>query len=330
VGAYFSSQSSTLPAAAATGRFELRANALVERLDYDAGTGRVSGVRVIDTQTGARETLTARVVFLCASAIASAQIMLNSRSTTFPDGLANDSGALGRHLMDHCFQAGALGVMPGFEQYTTYGARPNGIYVPRFRNLGAGDDLPFVRGYGYQGGAQRLSWQAMAGRVPGFGAAWKQALSEPGPWVMSLGGFGECLPAAGNRMVLDERAVDRFGVPQIRFEFRWGDNERRMRADMAREARSMLEAAGAVDIREYDNDAPGGLAIHEMGTARMGRDPATSVLNGRNQAHAVANLFVTDGACMTSSSCVNPSVTYMALTARAAEYAAALVRDGAL
>jgi choline dehydrogenase-like flavoprotein len=256
--------------------------------------------------------------------------LLNSRSTTFPDGLANHSGALGRHLMDHCFQAGALGVMPGFEQYTTYGARPNGIYVPRFRNLGTGDDLPFVRGYGYQGGAQRLSWQAMAGRVPGFGAAWKQALSEPGPWVMSLGGFGECLPAAGNRMVLDERAVDRFGVPQIRFEFRWGDNERRMRADMAREARSMLEAAGAVDIREYDNDAPGGLAIHEMGTARMGRDPATSVLNGRNQAHAVANLFVTDGACMTSSSCVNPSVTYMALTARAAEYAAALVRDGAL
>ncbi|MDP6377708.1 MAG: GMC family oxidoreductase [Pseudomonadales bacterium] len=331
IGSYFSSQSSTLPAAEATGRFTLRADAVVEGLDYHPASGRVSGVRVIDTRTRARETLTARVVFLCASAIGSTQIMLNSRSDSFPTGLANGSGTLGRYLMDHCFQAGAAGVIPGFEAFTTYGRRPTGIYIPRFKNLDAEDDAPFVRGYGYQGGAQRLDWRNMGQlNVPGFGAQFKDTLTKPGPWIMQLGGFGECLPDADNRMLLDAGAMDRYGIPQVRFEFAYGPNEQAILEDVVTEAKTMLEVAGAVQIREFQNNAPGGLAIHEMGTARMGRDPATSVLNAHNQAHEVDNLFVTDGACMTSSSCVNPSITYMALTARAADFAVTQIRDGVL
>lgn len=328
---YFSSQSCTLPAAEATGRFTLRANAVVEGLDYDAETRRVSGVRVVDSVTRKRETLTARVVFLCASTIGSAQIMLNSRSAVFPEGIANGSGTLGRYLMDHCFQSGAMGIMPGFDSHTTYGRRPNGIYIPRFRNLDGNDDAPFLRGYGYQGAAQRVGWrQMLESGIPGFGAGFKDALSRPGPWMMMLAGFGECLPNADNRMLLDEKAVDRFGIPQVKFEFEFSRNEQMILDDMAVEAKAMLEAAGALQVRDFRGDAPPGLAIHEMGTVRMGRDPATSVLNGHNQAHEVDNLFVTDGACMTSSSCVNPSATYMALTARAADFAVTQFRDGAL
>ena len=328
VGAYFSSLSSTLPAAAATGRLTLEANSVVAALEYDEDAGRVSGVRVVDAETKARRTVTARVVFLCASTVGSTQILLNSTSEAFPHGLANASGALGRYLMDHTYAAGARGVFSGFDEYYPTGARPNGIYVPRYRNLTDDEGLPFIRGYGFQGGASRMNWQAMARLTPGFGAEFKASLRRPGPWVMSLGGFGECLPQATNRMTLHPTKVDRFGIPLVSFDFQWSDNELAIIEQIQIDAAEMLAAAGAAQVSTYNAEKVGGSAIHEMGTARMGRDPATSVLNGFNQAHDVPNLFVTDGAAMTSASCVNPSITYMALTARAVDYAAGQIQEG--
>lgn len=329
-GSYFSSLSSTLPAAQATGNFSLRANALVERLEYNAATQRVSAVHVVDTQTGARSRLGAKLIFLCASTIGSTQILLNSRGGESGRSFANGSDALGRYMMDHTYRAGARGVIPGFEEYYPYGYRPNGIYIPRFRNVDGDDGLGFTRGYGYQGGAQRVGWSEMVKRTPGFGAEFKTSLRTPGPWFMSLGGFGEILPYAHNTMRLHKRKKDRFGIPQVTFRFEFGENERRHRHDLVEQAVAMLEAAGATTIEQYSAPMIGGAAIHEMGTARMGHDPNTAVLNAFNQAHAAANRFVTDGACMTSASCVNPSLTYMALTARAVDYAVEQLRAGAI
>jgi choline dehydrogenase-like flavoprotein len=330
VGAYFSSLSSTLPAAEATGNLTLEANAVVTGVDYDPVSGRVSGVRVIDAETRAARTVTAKMVFLCASALGSTQILLNSKSEAFPTGLANRSDALGRYLMDHTYGAGARGIFSGYDEFYPQGSRPNGIYVPRYRNLDADEGLPFLRGYGFQGGASRMDWQTMARLTPGFGAGFKASLRRPGPWVMNLSGFGECLPDAGNRMTLHPTRLDRFGMPLVTFDFRWSDNELNIIEQIQKDAVEMLEAAGAAEISTYNAHKVGGSAIHEMGTARMGRDPADSVLNGFNQAHDVANLFVTDGAAMTSSSCVNPSITYMALTARAVDYAVTQLQDGRL
>jgi choline dehydrogenase-like flavoprotein len=323
VGAYFSSLSSTLPAAQKTGNLSIRADSVVEGLDHDAATGRVSGVRVIDANTFDRRRFTARLVFLCASTIGSTQILLNSRSDAFPDGLANRSGVLGRYLMDHTDETGAFGLIPGFMDKYPLGNRPNGIYIPRFRNLDGQDaDADFLRGYGYQGMALRMDWKAMAPQVSGFGADFKHALRAPGPWVMAILGFGEALPQRDNRMMLDPLQRDRYGIPLVKFDAAFGENEQRMRVDIAREAGRMLKAAGALQVQTLISDGGIGNAIHEMGTARMGDDPAQSVLNRWNQAHDVPNLFVTDGSCMTSASCVNPSLTYMALTARAVDHAA--------
>jgi len=331
VGSYFSSQSCTLPAAEKTGRLTLKPDCVVTGLDYDARTSRVSGVLVADTHTGERRRYDAKLVFLCASTVGSLQILLNSRSEAFPNGLANASGTLGRYLMDHTIGSGAAGFIPGLDDRTVRGWRPNGIYVPRFRNLDGQDkDLGFLRGYGFQGGARRMDWGSMASAVPGFGVGLKQALRGPGPWLMMFTGFGECLPYRDNRVSLAADKPDRFGVPQVRFDFRFGENEKKMCGDMVEQAAGMLSVAGAVNIREFDVPAVGGLAIHEMGGARMGRDPGDSVLNQWNQAHGIANLFVTDGACMTSASCVNPSLTYMALTARATNYAADRLAEGAI
>jgi choline dehydrogenase-like flavoprotein len=328
VGAYFSSLSSTLPAARATGNLTLEADAVVTGLDYDPGTGRVSGVRVLDASSREGRTIRGRLVFLCASTVGSTQILLNSACESFPQGLANRSGVLGRYLMDHPYGAGARGVFVDFDRYYPEGARPNGIYVPRYRNLkGSAERLPFLRGFGYQGGASRMGWQAMARLTPGFGAEFKRSLRRPGPWIMNLIGFGECLPRSENRMLLHPNKVDRFGVPLVSFQFRWSDNELAMLAQMQADAVEMLERAGAAQVVPYDDGKVGGSAIHEMGTARMGDDPADSVLNGFNQAHDVANLFVTDGSAMTSSSCVNPSITYMALTARAVDHAVTLLGE---
>lgn len=324
-GSYFSSLSATLPAASATGNLTLRPNSNVHSVIYDQETGRATGVRVVDYLTREMIEYECSIIFMCASTLGSTQVLLNSTSDRFPEGMGNDSGALGRYLMDHHFQIGASGQMPGHEDKYYVGSRPNGIYVPRFRNISASSKRSdYLRGFGYQGSASRASW----GRpVAGFGKDFKHALREPGPWEMRFHAFGECLPQASNFVELDPDQTDDWGIPLLRISCEWGENEMSMRNDMGEAAAEMLDAAGATNISIFNNfaeddvGAEPGLGIHEMGTARMGRDPQTSVLNGRNQLHSVPNVFVTDGACMTSSACQNPSITYMALTARAASFA---------
>jgi choline dehydrogenase-like flavoprotein len=325
-GAYFSSVSATLPAARATGRLTLVTDAVAHSVVYDERRDRAAGVRVVDARTGAAREYRARLVFLCASTFGTARLLLNSATPRFPDGLANSSGTLGRYVMDHISKAGARGVVPGFEDRYTSGRRPTGTYVPRFRNVDPREAarLGFVRGYGLQGGAGRDGWGRGAGE-PGLGADLKARLREPGPWRMTFQGYGECLPRADNRVTLDPDRRDRYGIPELRVDVGWGDNERAMREDYKARAAEMLEAAGCRDVATYDDDGPPGFSVHEMGGARMGRDPRTSVLNAHNQSHDVPNLFVTDGSCMTSSACQNPSLTYMALTARAVDHAAALL-----
>jgi len=327
-GSYFSSQSSTLPAARATGNMTLKANALVERLEYDPQTKRIAAVHVTDTKTGEKTAFTAKLFFLCASTIGSTQLLMNSKSEHFPNGLANSSGVLGHYLMDHTLGASGVGIF--LDDMDTYysGNRPTGLYIPRFRNLkGQDDDADFVRGYGYQTHAMRMDWQTTY-KTKGFGAKLKESLRTPGPWVWALAGFTECLPRESNRMYLSEK-VDRFGMPQVAFDFKWSDNERNLRKDAATQADRILKAAGAVySLPMPQNMSIPGEGIHEMGTARMGSDPAESVLNAHNQAHDIPNLFVTDGSFMTSASCVNPSLTYMAFTARACEYAVRQLAEG--
>ena len=330
-GSYFSSHSSTLPAARATGNLTLKANAVVERLVYDPEQQRVREVQVIDSETGERQSFTARLFFLCASTVGSTQILLNSRSEEFPNGLANRSGALGHYMMDHVHGPAAVGFFLDDMDRYWYGNRPNGTYIPRFRNLdGQSGDADFLRGYGYQGAAMRMNWQTGL-NSKGIGADYKERLRKPGPWIFVLAAFGECLPRRENRLYLHPDKVDRFGIPQVVFDCEWSDNERRLWEDALHQANRLMKAAGAVFITQEEGiQTPMGAAIHEMGTARMGDDPAQSVLNAHNQAHDVPNLFVTDGACMTSASCVNPSLTYMALTARAARYAVEELAAGRL
>ncbi len=319
---YFSSINATLPAAQATGRMTLRPHSIVRALDFDTRRKRISGVRVIDAQTGAEHRYSARIVFLCASAIESARLLLNSTSPAFPNGQANSSDQVGRNVMDHIKWGGATGTIDGFTDRRVIGERPNGIYVPRFRNVSS-KHPDFIRGYGFQGGAGRGGWAA-ATRAPGIGLAFKERLTQLGPWSMTFNGYGEMLPRASNRATVHPTLKDRWGVPSLHIEAQWSDNELAIHRDMNITASELLDAAGARDIRAHTHgpSTPGN-ANHEMGTARMGRDPKTSVLNGRNQAWDAPNLFITDGACMTSSSCQNPSLTYMALTARACAHAVA-------
>ena len=325
-GSYFSSQSSTLPAATATGNLTLKANAVVDKLVYDPDLKRVVSVEVIDSQTRERSSYSARIFFVCASTLGSSQVLLNSTSASFPNGLANSSGAVGRYLMDHVSTIGGLGIFLDNMDSYYHGNRPNNIYIPRFRNLpGQEDDTDFVRGYGYQGVPIRADW-GMSLNSKGFGADYKNSLRKPGYWMFALAAFGECLPQQSNRVFLDRNKLDRFGIPQVSIEFEWSDNELAIVRDFRKQGDRLMKAAGAVYSPDLASDDPeaeviGGGAVHEMGTARMGDDPTQSVLNAHNQAHDVPNLFVTDGSCMTSSSCVNPSLTYMALTARACDYA---------
>jgi choline dehydrogenase-like flavoprotein len=326
-GSYFSSLSSTLPPAMATGRLTIATDSVVHSLIYDEKRNRVAGVRVIDAHTNAMREYRARVVFLNASTINSARILLNSTSSTFPNGLANSSGVIGHYLMDHHFVAGAFGRIEGLTDHYYQGNRPNGIYIPRFRNLGDASTArtDYTRGFGYQGGAGREGWGRGAGEA-GFGVQLKRKLRDPGRWTMGLTAFAECQPRYENQVTLSDKQ-DQFGIPIPRIDCSWGPNELAMRKDMQESAVEMLTAAGCREVTGYDRYKEGtlgaepGFGIHEMGTVRMGRDPKTSALNGFNQAHDVPNLFVTDGACMASSSCVNPSITYMALTARACDHA---------
>ena len=325
---YFSSVNATLPAAAKTGRMTLRPFSVVHSVSFDPKTRKASGVRVIDARTRAAIEFRAKVVFMCASTLESTRILFNSSTPEFPNGLANSSGELGHNLMDHVMDSGADAAIPGFENQAVIGRRPNGIYVPRFRNVKT-KSPEFLRGYGYQGEGSRLGWQRGIAEA-GFGADFKRSLSKPGPWRFTLYGFGECLPNRDNFVELDKGTVDAWGIPSLKIHSSWGENEVALRKDMAIAAAEILAAAGARNIQTFTaNEAPG-LAIHEMGTARMGRDPKTSVLNSFNQAHDVKNLFVTDGGAMVSTSCVNPSLTYMALTARACDYAVQKMKKGEL
>ncbi|MEY4004271.1 MAG: hypothetical protein RLZZ221_367 [Verrucomicrobiota bacterium] len=328
-GAYFSSNASTLPAAFATGNLTLRPFSVAAEVLYDAGRSRASGVRVVDTLSLEVIDYRARIVFLCASAVASTALLLNSVSERFPNGLGNDSGELGHNLMDHHFKVGASGITDAFADRYYRGARPNGIYIPRFRNVDAKSRRKdYLRGFGYQGSASRSDWTRGIRELGLFGGEFKKALVSPGPWQFGIGAWGECLPYHANHLKLDRTRRDRWGQPIVVFDCGWKENELAMRKDMQASAIEMLEAAGLKEIKGYDdvvNSAPGN-CIHEMGTARMGRDPRTSVLNSWNQVHAVPNVFVTDGACMTSNGCVNPSLTYMALTARACDHAVGEMR----
>ncbi|MBT8100245.1 MAG: GMC family oxidoreductase [Gammaproteobacteria bacterium] len=327
-GAYFSSLSATLPAANRTGNLETVTDAIVTSVNYDPQERRVTGVNVINANTKQGSSFTGRMVFLCASTLGTAQIMLNSSSESFPNGIANSSGTLGRFLMDHIGGSTSTGLFDGHSDKYHSPRRPNECYVPRFRNVEEQDDR-FLRGFGYQGGAKRLDWQRGTARA-GIGADLKAELRQPGPWQFSIEGFGEMLPDERNRVWLDERRKDEWGIPILHIDCEHRDNEKAMIQVMAEDAGEMMKAAGLSNIRTQAQLAPPGLLIHEMGTARMGRDSATSVLNEHNQAHDIPNLFVTDGAAMTSSACQNPSLTYMALTARASATAVQMLSDGTI
>jgi choline dehydrogenase-like flavoprotein len=325
---YFNSVNATLPAAEKTGRMTLRTFSIVHSLIFDSKTRKATGVRVIDAQTRKALEFRAKVVFLCASTLESVRILLNSSTTEFPDGLANSSGELGHNLMDHVKTGGADGTLPGMEDRHIIGRRPNGIYIPRFRNVKT-KQREFLRGYGFQGQGFREGWARGIGQV-GFGPEFKKSLRSPGPWQFSFYGYGECLPNHNNFVELDKEKRDAWGIPVLKIHSSWGENELVLRRDMAITAAEMLAAVGARDIQPYARSEPPGFAIHEMGTARMGRDPKTSVLNAFNQSHDIRNLFITDGGAMTSSACVNPSLTYMALTARACDYAVQQLKRGEL
>ena len=328
-GAYYSSLAAALPAAERTGNLTIVTDAIVESVIHDPKTGKVTGVRTIDQNTRARQTYEAKVIFLNASTIGTAQILLNSRSEAMPRGLANSSDMVGRNLMDHLFALSVAGFMPNGPKDSFYhGRRPNGIYIPRFRNVTEGGD--FLRGYGYQGGALRMGWRTSALSAPGIGAELKARTRKLGPWFVYISGFGEMLPNPENRVTLSKTEVDKWGIPLVEVNCAHGPNEEKMTKQILADGKAMIQAAGAIVVASATEQGKPGLGIHEMGTACMGKDPRTSVLNQYNQAHDVPNLFITDGAAMASSGCQNPSLTYMALSARAAHHATEFLKAGTI
>jgi choline dehydrogenase-like flavoprotein len=320
-GAYFSTQSSTLPAAMKTGRLTLKPWAIVNEVLYDKDRKRATGVRVLDGITNQVTDYSAKVVFLCASTLNSTWILLRSATDVWPGGLGSSSGELGHNLMDHHFRVGAQGRVEGLDDKYLYGRRPNPSYIPRYRNL-FGDKRPYLRGFGYEGGAGRDGWSSAVAEL-GVGGAFKDKAAEPGQWSMGGTAFGEMLPNHENKVTIDETKKDKWGLPVLKIDCATGENERLMRIDMANDMAEMLEQCGVKDVSTYDDECFPGMGIHEMGTARMGRSPKNSVLNAHNQVWDAPNVFVTDGSCMASTACQNPSLTYMALTARAADFAVA-------
>jgi choline dehydrogenase-like flavoprotein len=302
-----------------TGNLTLRPFSIVTELIYDKDSKKAKGVRVLDAETNKTYDYFSKIVFVNASSMNSTWVLMNTATDIWPGGLGSSSGELGHNLMDHHFRVGAGGRVEGYEDKYYYGRRPNGIYVVRYRNL-YDDKRDYIRGFGYQGSASRSGWGREIAEL-NIGGEFKDALTEPGPWSMGMTAFGEMLPYHENKISLDKTKKDKWGLPVLAIDCEIKDNERKMRKDMAQDAVEMLEAAGIKDVHPYDNDYFPGMGIHEMGTARMGKDPKTSVLNEWNQVWDAKNVFVTDGACMTSASCVNPSLTYMALTARACDYA---------
>jgi choline dehydrogenase-like flavoprotein len=325
-GGYFSTQSSTLPAARATGNLTVRPFSIVTKILYDKDTKKAKGVEILDAETNQTSEYYAKIVFLNASAMNSAWVLMNSATDVWPGGLGSSSGELGHNIMDHHYNVGAAGVMEGYEDKYIYGRRANGVYIVRFANL-FGDNRNYMRGFGYQGGAGREGWSRNVAELS-IGAGFKEALTEPGAWSMGITGFGEILPYHENRIFLDPVVKDKWGLPVLSMDAVIRDNELKMRKDMQSEAVAMLEAGGVTQVHSWDNGHHIGDGIHEMGSARMGKDPKTSVLNAHNQVWDAPNVFVTDGACMTSSACQNPSLTYMALTARAAHYAVEELKKG--
>jgi len=319
VGGYFSTQSSTLPAAMKTGRLTLRPFAIATEVLYDRDRKRATGVRVLDAVSEQTTDYTARVVFLCASTINSAWLLMRSATDVWPGGLGSSSGELGHNLMDHHFRCGADGTLEGLDDKYYYGRRPTGFYIPRYRNL-FGEKREYLRGFGYQGGAGREGWWR-AVRELGVGGEFKDAMAQPGQWTIGATAFGEMLPNHANKVSLDQAKKDKWGLPVVKIDCATGENERLMRKDMIADMGDMLEGCGVKSVNTYDAEYFPGMGIHEMGTARMGRDPKTSVLNQWNQVWDAPNVFATDGSCMTSAACQNPSLTYMALTARAADHA---------
>ena len=318
-GGYFSTQASTLPAAMATGKLTLRPWSIVRKLIYDKDSQKATGVEVVDGQTNETIEFSAKIIFLCASTIASTAILMRSATDIWPGGLGSSSGELGHNIMDHHFRLGANGTYEGFDDKYYFGKRPTGLYIPRFRNVN-GDKRDYIRGFGYQGGASRSGWSRDVAEL-GLGGPMKEALTEPGPWSMGITAFGEILPYHDNMIKLSDTVKDKWGMEALVMSAEIKENEKKMRVDMMNDAAEMLEVAGFKNVKTYDNGYIFGNGIHEMGTARMGRDPKTSVLNGNNQVWDAKNVFVTDGACMTSAAAQNPSLTYMALTARAAAFA---------
>lgn len=327
-GGYFSTQSATLPAAQKTGNLTLRPFSIVTKILYNKDTKRATGVEVLDAETNKTYEYKAKIVFVCASALNSSWVLMNSATDVWPDGLGSSSGELGHNVMDHHFRTGASGMVEGFSDKYEFGRRPTGIYIPRFRNV-YDDKRDYLRGFGYQGGAGRGRGADVAEFT--IGAALKEALSVPADqWSINFLAFGEMLPHHDNKITLDKTKKDKWGLPVLSFDVEMKENELKMRKDMMADAKEMLVASGVKNVQTYDGGYHVGMGIHEMGTARMGRDPKTSVLNGNNQVWDAPNVFVTDGACMTSASCVNPSLTYMALTARAADFAVSELKKGNL
>jgi choline dehydrogenase-like flavoprotein len=325
-GAYFSTQSSTLPAARATGNLTVRPRSIVTKILYDKNKKKARGVEVLDGENNKTYEFYSKIVFVNASALNSAWVLMNSATDIWPDGLGSSSGELGHNIMDHHYNLGASGTVEGYEDKYYYGRRANGIYLVRFANL-FGDKRNYLRGFGYQGAGSREGWSRKVAELS-VGANFKEALTEPGQWSMGMGGFGELLPYHENKISLDKIKKDKWGLPVLAMDAEIKDNEHRMRKDIVEEAAAMLEAGGVKNIRTWDSGHHVGDGIHEMGTARMGKDPKTSVLNSHNQVWDATNVFVTDGACMASSACQNPSLTYMALTARAAAFAVDELKKG--
>ncbi len=329
-GAYFSSNSATIPAALATGNLTLRPFSIVTEIIYDEATKKAKGVRVIDSLTQKSYDFFARIIFLNASTIATAALLLNSKSARFPNGLGNDSAEVGHNLMDHHSSAGASAKYDGLRDSYYKGRRPCGFLIPRFRNINENENPGFSRGYNIQGDGERMGWEDTKNELAdNFGAAFKKQLTSPGDWTIWMAGWGECLPYHHNKISLTDEK-DKWGLPIIKVQFSFGDNENKMMDDIQATSAEMLERAGFKDVQSFNYHKPGGATVHEMGTARMGHDPKTSVLNKYNQLHTVKNVFITDGSCMTSSACQNPSLTYMALTARACQYAFESLKKGAI
>jgi choline dehydrogenase-like flavoprotein len=320
-GAYFSTQSSTLPAAVKTGRLTLKPWSIVTEVLYDKDRKRATGVRVLDATNDQTTDYRAKVVFLCASTLNSTWLLMRSATDVWPGGLGSSSGELGHNLMDHHFRLGAGGRLeePTLADKYVYGRRPTGFYIPRYRNV-AGDKREYLRGFGYQGSAGREGWSRAVAEL-GVGGDFKDRTALPGEWTIGATAFGEMLPNHANRVTIDQSKKDKWGLPVLAIDCATGENERLMRRDMMADMAEMLEQTGVKNVGTYDAGYFPGQGIHEMGTARMGRDPKTSVLNGHNQVWDAPNVFVTDGSCMASAACQNPSLTYMALTARAAAFA---------